>query len=403
VRAVTVRQCAVLVGGLGTRLGELTAETPKPLLPFGDRPFLAWLLRELVRFGVEEFVLLAGYRAEQIEASVRALGALLPREARLIVSREPTQAGTGGAIFHARDHLSERFLLCNGDSLFDCNLARLLAVGDASELGKMLLRRTDNPSRYGVVGLDGDRVSSFGDRPAPGQAGLINAGVYLFDRRLLGELSPNCSLEADVLPHLATRGMLRGIVGHGYFRDIGVFEDYAQAQQEIPRLLHRPALFLDRDGVINIDHGYVGSRGRFEWIPGAREAIRAATDAGWHVFVITNQSGVARGYYDEAAVAALHEWMTEEVRCAGGTIDDIRYCPFHPDAAVPAYRHASNWRKPAAGMLLDLMRAWELDPVRCALIGDQETDMAAAHAAGIQGIRFFGGNLADFVHPILTG
>ena len=127
---MTVRQCAVLVGGLGTRLGELTANTPKPLLPCGDRPFLAWLLREFVRFGVEEFVLLAGYRAEDVEASVQSLSALLPRAARIVVSEEPVRAGTGGALYHARERLDQRFLLCNGDSLFDCNLARLLSAED---------------------------------------------------------------------------------------------------------------------------------------------------------------------------------------------------------------------------------------------------------------------------------
>ena len=197
----------------------------------------------------------------------------------------------------------------------------------------MLLRRMDDASRYGVVALDGDRVTRI-QRTAgqPAAGGMINAGIYLFDRRLLDDLSPACSLEADILPRLAARGALRGTVGDGYFRDIGIPEDYARAQQEIPRMLRRRALFLDRDGVINIDHGYVGTRDRFEWMPGAREAIRAATDAGWHVFVVTNQSGVARGHYDEAAVTALHGWMIDEVRRAGGTIDDIRYCPFHPDA-----------------------------------------------------------------------
>jgi D,D-heptose 1,7-bisphosphate phosphatase len=161
--------------------------------------------------------------------------------------------------------------------------------------------------------------------------------------------------------------------------------------------------FFDRDGVINLDRGYVGTRDHFEWMPGARDAIRTATDAGWHVFVITNQSGVARGLYDEAAVTALHGWMTDEVRCAGGTIDDIRYCPFHPDGVVPAYRKVSDWRKPAPGMLLDIMRAWELDRERCLLIGDQDTDLAAAEAAGIEALRFSGGNLLEFIRPIVDG
>ena len=398
--SVTIRQCAVLAGGLGTRLGALTANTPKPMLPCGDRPFLAWLLREFVRFGVEEFVLLTGHLSAEVEAHVQTLAALLPREARIVVSEEPMRAGTGGAVFHARALLDARFLLCNGDSLFDCNLARLLADAagdDADVMGRMLLRRVDDASRYGVVALDGERVAEFRGRPGAGVGGVINAGVYLFDRSLVDALAPVCSLETDILPRLAARGALRGTVGEGYFLDIGIPEAFARAQQEIPAMLHRRALFLDRDGVVNVDHGYVGTRDRFAWMPGARDAIRAATDAGWHVFVVTNQAGVARGHYDEEAVAALHAWMVDEVRRAGGTIDDIRYCPFHEEATVPAYRRASDWRKPAPGMLLDLARAWQLDPARCVMIGDQETDMAAAAAAGITGRLFSGGNLADFV------
>lgn len=396
---MTIRQCAVLVGGHGTRLGDLTAYTPKPLLPCGDRPFLAWLLREFMRFGVEEFVLLAGFGANAVRAAVPALSAVLPRATRIVVSEEPERAGTGGALYHARALLDQRFLLCNGDTLFDCNLVPLLS-GDIGAV-RMLLCRLDDAPRYGAVTLDGDRVTAFSERSALGASGIINAGIYLFDRRLIDEVAPVCSLDADVLPRLAARGVLRGTVGKGYFRDIGFPEDFVSAQREVPRVVHRPALFLDRDGVVNVDHGYVGTRERFEWTPGAREAIRAATDAGWHVFVVTNQSGVARGHYDEAAVIALHRWMADEVRRAGGTIDDIRYCPFHEDAVVPAYRRASDWRKPAPGMLLDLMRAWELDPARCVLVGDQDSDMAAARAAGIAGERFTGGNLAEFVSPIL--
>jgi len=400
----TIRQCVVLAGGLGTRLGALTAQTPKPILPCGDRPFLAWLLRELVRFGVSEFLLLTGHLSTVVEESLREIEARLPVRARLSVSQEPFRAGTGGAVFHARDRLDRRFLLVNGDSLFDCNLAALLARSaedDADVSGRIVLRRMEDASRYGVVELDEDRVTAFRERPAAGSAGLINAGVYLFDRSVTESLSPRCSLEGEVMPHLARSGRLRGLPASGYFRDIGIPEDLARARTELPVRLRRRALFLDRDGVINVDHGWVGTRERFEWVPGAIEAIRLATEAGWQVFVVTNQSGVARGLYDEAAVRALHAWMADEVRRHGGTIDDIRYCPFHEEAVVPAYRRASDWRKPAPGMILDLIARWELDPARCVLVGDQTRDMQAAAACGVAGHLFPGGDLASFVRPIL--
>lgn len=216
--SATVRQCAVLIGGLGTRLGELTAATPKPLLRCGDRPFLAWLLRELLRYGVDEFLLLTGYLPEAVEAALPAIVASLPRPARISCSVEPMLAGTGGALYHARDRLAERFLLCNGNSLLDCNLARLLADAAADPetvTGRMMLRRLDDASRYGVVEMLGDRVTAFRERPEPGRAGIINAGIYLLNRSVIDDIAPVCSLERDVLPALAACGGLRGTTGDG--------------------------------------------------------------------------------------------------------------------------------------------------------------------------------------------
>ncbi len=399
-----IRQCAVLAGGLGTRLGSLTEAMPKPLLARAGRPFIAWLMREMSRYGIDEFLLLTGHLSEEIEAALPAIRAMLPRRVTISVSREPMRAGTGGAVFHAASRLRDRFLLCNGDSLFDANLAALLAdaAGDGPVVtGRMLLRHLPDASRSGVVTLENGRVTTFQERPAPGTPGIINAGVYVFGRDLLTVLRPDCSLEAEILPALAVAGGLRGTVGEGYFRDIGVPDDFDRAGDELRALRGRRALFLDRDGVINVDHGHVGTRDRFAWMPGALDAIRHATSRGWHVFVVTNQSGVARGFYDQAAVRSLMGWIGDEARRHGGTVDDWRHCPFHPEAVVPAFRAVSDWRKPAPGMLLDLIRAWELDPARCVLIGDQETDLRAAAAAGVSGHRFRDGNLLSFISPIL--
>jgi D-glycero-D-manno-heptose 1,7-bisphosphate phosphatase len=165
--------------------------------------------------------------------------------------------------------------------------------------------------------------------------------------------------------------------------------------------MKRPAVFFDRDGVLNEDSGYVFEISGLRWINGAREAIKTANDAGYFVFVVTNQSGVARGLYDETHVEAFHKAMTADLAKIGARIDAFEYCPYHPDALIERYRRVSHRRKPAPGMINDLLERFPVDVSRSILIGDKPTDLEASRAAGIKGYLFGGDNLEHFLRAVL--
>jgi D-glycero-D-manno-heptose 1,7-bisphosphate phosphatase len=166
----------------------------------------------------------------------------------------------------------------------------------------------------------------------------------------------------------------------------------------------QPAAFLDRDGVLNVDHGYTFKPGDFELMPAAAAAVRRLNAAGYIVIVVTNQSGVARGYYTEADVKAFNAHMHEVLQAEGACIDAFYYCPHHPEGTVKELAIRCDCRKPAPGMLEQAARDWPIDRGRSFLIGDKDDDVTAAKAFGIRGVKFDakGGTLEDLVRKELA-
>jgi D-glycero-D-manno-heptose 1,7-bisphosphate phosphatase len=159
--------------------------------------------------------------------------------------------------------------------------------------------------------------------------------------------------------------------------------------------IRTPALFLDRDGVINVDRGYVHRIEDFAFVPGIFDLARfAARELGWPVVVATNQAGIGRGLFDEATFQALTRWMCERFAAEGSPIARVYHCPYHPEHGIGPYRQDHPWRKPKPGMLLQAAADLALDLPRSALVGDKPSDIECAAAAGV-GLRILlGGGAA---------
>lgn len=406
-------QAVILVGGLGTRLGDLTARTPKPLLPVAGRPFVEHLLQEVSRYGFRKATLLAGRFGDQVRATYDGQ-VIFDLAVDVVV--EPSPMGTGGALAFAaaEARLDPEFLLMNGDSWIDMDLVRLVRNWEAARTerpgtrAQLLLQTVPDAARYGTVTAKAGLVTGFREKSpeSANRAGQINAGVYVLDRKIFADLPIDraISLETDILPPLVADGQVVSATASkgSYFIDIGLPDTYLRADKDLMRHRRRPAIFLDRDGTLNVDRGYTHKITDLSWQPGAREAIKYANDAGYYVFVVTNQAGVARGLYQESDVIAFHAEMQAQLYQIGAHVDAFEWCPFHVDGTVAAYRQDSRRRKPSPGMIEDLVDVWPVDMRRSFLIGDSPDDMKAAEAAGLVGIRYTGGSLLEQIRAKIT-
>ena len=365
------REAVILAGGFGTRLSHVVSDVPKPMAPIYGRPFLAYLLDRLVEAGIGRIVLATGYKHEVIEAWF-GTGY---RGAEIVYSKEDTPLFTGGAICQAAERLeTDDFVVLNGDTLFDIDLAQLYSFHCSHKARlSVALRRVEDTSRYGSVTCEENRIIAFREKAESTGAGDINGGIYAINRAWLMSLHlpTKFSFEKELMQSLAGEDGFYGLCFSDYFIDIGVPEDYFRAQQEFEALFEKDEfLFLDRDGILNkhLPGDYVRSWDMWEWLPGVLEMMPKLAKRYKRIFIVSNQQGVGKGLMTQADLDHIHAHMLADIEAAGGRIDKVYTC------TELASSHSPN-RKPAPGMGLQAKRDFpEVDFHRSVMVGDSESD-----------------------------
>ena len=373
----------ILAGGFGTRLQSVVKDVPKPMADIDGTPFLELLMREVLFCDPERIVLCVSYLKDVIEKHFGDSFLGVP----VLYSEEAEPLGTGGAIKQAFDlfDLDEAVVL-NGDTYVQTDYADFIRKSENEKLA-VVLKQVDNANRYGRVRVENGRIVSLLEKSPEPTAGLINAGIYKIRRDLFkADLPKRFSFEKDVLePEI---GVLKPLYvqADDYFIDIGVPESYAQACRELKSVIFgnptHKALFLDRDGVINVDKHHLHKIEDCEFMDGIFDLCRDYKNKGFEIVVVTNQAGIAKGIYSEADYFKLRNFIHAEFERQGCPIAAEYFCPYHPDG-FGKYRRASFYRKPNAGMILRAAKELNIDLKQSVLIGDAETDITAAKTAGV--------------------
>ncbi len=346
-----------------------------------NKPFLDTLIWNLKRHSIRRIVLLTGYLSETFE---NYYGDGSRFGISIKYSKESNQAGTGGALKLAEKYLDDDFFLINGDTLFDINYLDLAYSFNLDKVGIMALYKVKDVEQYGTVKISKNLIESFNEKSERNQ-GYINSGVGIFKKEICNYINKiPSSLEKDIFPLLVKERKLLGKKYNSFFIDIGLPESLKDARRILPNWRKKPALFLDRDGTINKDFGYVYRKKDFKWIKGAKDLIKYANDLGIIVIIITNQSGIARGFYSENDFFELTEDINKDLILMGAHIDATYFCPHHPQKGKGKYKIECNCRKPKSGMFESALNDWKLNIKNCIAIGDKPRDIKAAESLGIK-------------------
>lgn len=396
-------QAIILAGGLGTRLGELSQNTPKAMMLVGDKPVIEHQIELFARYGIKEIILIVNHLKEHIQAHI---GNGSRWGVEVIYYEEKTPLGTVGGIKACEDHLHEDFIVLYGDVMLDMDVHRLINFHqDHGSDCTLVLHPNDHPHDSDLVELDKEnRVVAFHSKPRTADRyyqNMVNAGMYVMNRRVLSHLTYGTKADfgKDVFPVILNSLKLFGYNTSEYLKDMGtpdrlvkVNRDFADGKIQARSWSHKQrAIFLDRDGVINIDTDLIKTPDELELYPYAAEAVRRINDSGYLAIVITNQSVVARNLCTESDLRLIHNKVDTILGAENAKIDALYYCPHHPHGGFPgenpAYKIECHCRKPKPGMLLDAARDFNIDLSQSWFVGDTERDIVAGKAAGVKTIR----------------
>ena len=417
-------QAVILAGGKGTRLAQaLGIDIPKPMAPVQGIPLLQRTVELLRDQGINDILLLVHHRADLVRAH---LGDGSGFGVHIRYLEETMPRGTAGALVDALPHLEEEFLVLYGDTLVDLDFRRMLDFHRTKQADLTLFAHpNDHPHDSDLVEVDRDwRVTAVHPYPHPEGSkhrNLVNAALYVMRRELLVGSWPGGVI--DIAKHSIPRWLQEGkpvfaYRGDGYIKDMGTPERLAKVERDLQNgtvarksgRTPRTAVFLDRDGTLNVEKGHLARPEDLELFPGTGAAIRQLNRAGIPAIVITNQPVIARGEADFADVDAIHRRLENILAQDGAFLDAIFYCPHHPDKGFagerPELKIVCDCRKPASGLIDQACELFNIDRANSWLIGDHERDMECAANARLKSVLVqtgpSAGSLKSAAQPNLT-
>ena len=363
----------ILCGGKGKRLGNLTSQLPKPLLNVGKNSFLEVLIQYYQKYDFEKIYLLAGYKGKKIEQKFH-LKSFNFINCEVIIEKKPLD--TAGCLSLLKNKIKNDFLLINGDSYVEYNFNKFIKKKKLVNYKILLTSSKIYSQNKKLINLDIKNSKAFYNIKSK----KFNSGVYYFSKKIL-KIIPNnssTSLEKNIIPKKIKNQSLYADFTNKFFIDIGTKKNFYLAKKLLIRRIKKPAIFLDRDGVLNHDFGYVNEIKNFIWKKNTLKALKFLNNKNYYIFIITNQSGIGRGYYSENQFIKLHKNLKKNLSIKKIFIDDVKYCPHHPIFGKGKYKIKCNCRKPGNKMILDIMKKWNIDKKNSFMIGDKAIDEKCA-------------------------